>query len=143
MIFSIFGCFFVYFQKETTGLINGYNDYITFRKNKHSTDFEYAKYCISAFTTQISITLIPCLADFFNHPDSFKGDHFFKQAYRKITSLLSTNHEMMFLSYGHFYMKGLLNRRYLGRIPQTLQLRETFLQIDMKVKELSSVSLLQ
>ena len=116
-------------------------DYVTFCKNEHY--FDYAKYCISAFTTLISITLIPYLADFFNHPDSFTGDHFVKQTYRKITSLLSTNHEVMNLRRGHFYMKGLLKQLYLGRIPPTLQQREKFLQIDLKVKELSSVSLLQ
>ena len=128
--------------------ISNYNEkaaeienYLTFCQ--HQEYWEYVKYAITAVTTLISITYFPYLSDYFNQPDSFTGDYFPKQAFKKVTSLFSKNHEVMYLRDEHAYMRFLIDNIYLGKIPPSFNQRENFANVDKKMKELSGLSMLQ
>ena len=98
---------------------------------------------ITIVTGIISVTFFPYLADYFNHPDSFGEDHFLDQFFRKIFAWCSKNNEQMYLREEHFYMRGLVDHLYLGRIPPTFEQRKKFLWMDEKMKEFTGLSLLQ
>ena len=126
---------------EVSNYDHDHEDYITFCQ--HEEFWHYVKYGISAVTTLISLTFFPYLADYFNHPDSFTGSSCPKQAYKKVTALLSKNIEVMYLRPEHEYMNPLLKRLYLGRMPPKYANAEEFTMINSKFKEITGFSLLQ
>ena len=128
--------------------ISNYNEkaakienYLTFCQ--HQEYWDYVKYVITAATTLISITYFPYLSDYFNQPDSFTGDYFPKQVFKKVTSLFSKNHEVMYLRDEHAYMRSLISHMYLGKIAPNFKQSENFANVDKKMKELSGLSMLQ
>ena len=121
--------------------LNQFEDYITFCINEDY--FQHVKYVVASITTLIGLSFFPYLVDYYNHPDSFTGPGKLKKTYKKLTSLLSKNHEIVYLKHEHSYAQSLIDHLYLGRIPPNDQQKESFTLANQRMKELSGLSILQ